>query len=107
MPTWNYAMDMQSVQILLIKKLYARYGLEITLTCPACPEQYDIFKNGKQVAYYHLRHGEFSIDYPECGGETIYEAEPNGDGIFDDCERLTYLAKAMRLVIEKTGTNGA
>lgn len=97
---------MQEAQMPLVKKLYEKNGLELKMTCGACPEQYDVFKDGKQVAYYRLRHGEFRVDYPECGGETIYEAEPSGDGIFDDNERLVYLSKAMRQVLLKLKTVG-
>ncbi len=98
---WSKSFDMQSAQIPLIEKLYANNGLEIKMTCGACPEQYEIFRNGEQVAYYRLRHGEFRVDFPDCGGETIYHAEPNGDGIFDDNERLKYLSEAMKAVITK------
>jgi hypothetical protein len=101
MSGWSNSMNMQDAQMPLAKKLYAKNGLELQMTCSACPEQYDVFKDGKQVAYYRLRHGEFSVDYPECGGETIYEAEPSGDGIFDDNERLVYLSKAMRALLYK------
>lgn len=98
---WNKSFDMQSAQMPLINKLYAKNGLEIKMTCPACPEQYDIFKNGKQVAYYRLKHGEFTVDYPTCLKEEIMNESPNGDGIFDDNERLIYLTKAMRAVISR------
>jgi len=103
---WSKSMSMQDAQMPLASKLYAKNGLELKMTCGACPEQYDVFKDGKQVAYYRLRHGEFRVDYPECGGETIYEAEPSGDGIFDDNERLVYLSKAMRQVLLKLKTVG-
>lgn len=96
---WSNSLDMQEAQFPLIQKLYAKNGLEIKMTSGACPEQYEIFKDGKQVAYYRLRHGEFRVDVPNCGGETILEAEPNGDGIFDDNERIIYLLKAMRKVL--------
>lgn len=96
---WGDAMDCQSVQLRLINKLFEKNGLQIKMTCPACPEQYEVFKDGNQVAYFRLRHGVFSVDYPTCNGETIYETEPNGDGIFDDNERLNYMLKAMRAVI--------
>jgi hypothetical protein len=101
MSGWNRAMDMQSVQLPLLEKLYKRYGLRIELTSAACPEQYEIFKGDKQVAYYRLRHGAFRVDIPDCGGETIYEAEPNGDGIFDEKERLVYMTKALREVLKR------
>lgn len=98
---WRNAMNMQDYQLRLIQKLFAKNGLQIKMTCPACPEQYDIFKDGEQVAYFRLRHGVFRVDYPECGGETILEAEPNGDGIFDDNERLNHLVRAMRTLLCK------
>ena len=101
---WNYSIDMQNYQLALIKKLYLKNGLELVKTCMACPEQYDVFKDGKQVAYYRLRHGEFMVDIPDCGGETIYESEPSGDGIFDSDERLNHLTKAMRAVLVKIDT---
>lgn len=97
---WSHSGAMQAAQLPLIKKLYEQNGLEIKLTCGACPEQYEIFKDGEQVAYYRLRHGEFTVDVPDCGGETIYEAEPNGDGTFDENERIAYLARAMRKLIQ-------
>jgi hypothetical protein len=101
---WSKSISMQDAQMPLAKKLYLKNGLELKMTCGACPEQYEVFKDGKQVAYYRLRHGEFMVDYPECGDETIYEAEPSGDGIFDDNERLIYLSKAMRQVLLKLKT---
>lgn len=99
--SWNEAIDLLHWQFPLVEKLFARNGLEIQLTCEACPEQYEIFKERKQVAYFRLRHGEFRVDYPDCGDETIYEAEPNGEGIFEPNERLVYLAKAMREVLKR------
>lgn len=71
------------------------------MTCSACPEQYDVFKDGKQVAYYRLRHGTFRVDYPECMEETIYEAYPQGDGAFEDHERLEYMTNAMNALIHR------
>ncbi len=70
-------------------------GYNLVLTCGACPEQYDVFKDGEQVGYLRLRHGFFRADYPDCGGETVYEASPNGDGMFDDSERQMYLENAI------------
>lgn len=97
---WSHSYDMLSAQLPLIKKLYAKNGLVIKLTCGACPEQYEVFKDGEQVAYYRLRHGGFTVDYPSCGGQTIYEDFPNGDGTFDENKRLIYLTKALREVLK-------
>ncbi len=71
---------------------------ELVQTCGACPEQYDVFVNGNIVAYLRLRHGYFRADYPDCGGETIYEACPKGDGIFEPDERDFYLYEAVKAI---------
>ena len=79
---WDKSIDSQQAQMPLIKKLYAKNGLEIQLTSIACP-----------------RHGEFTVDYPNVSGKEIMSECPNGDGIFDNDERLNYLSKAMRKVL--------
>lgn len=73
---------------------------QITLnrTCHACPEQYDAFLDGKQVGYLRLRHGYFYASVPDVGGEVVYEAEPEGDGIFADHERDRYLTAAKAAI---------
>jgi hypothetical protein len=101
MKGWNNAFNMQSAQMKLITKLYAKNGLTIKMISSACPEQYGVFKNTEQVAYYRLRHGVFTVDYPNVQGEEIMCEEPNGDGIFDVSERLKYLTKAMRIVLSR------
>jgi len=71
-------------------------GYKLVLTCPACPEQYDVFDcDGKKMGYLRLRHGWFRADAPCCGGDTVYESYPNGDGMFDDDEREPELTKAV------------
>ena len=69
---------------------------EISLiqTCGACPEQYDAFVDGEQVGYLRLRHGAFTVEYPDVNGKLIYEADPEGDGVFSDNEREYFLNKA-------------
>lgn len=79
-------------------------GITLKLTCGACPEQYDAYKGSKIVGYLRLRHGSFYVDFPECGGETIYEAEPKGDGMFESEERETYLTKAIDAILEALKT---
>jgi predicted HAD superfamily Cof-like phosphohydrolase len=75
--------------------------IELIQTCGACPEQYDAFYNSIQVGYLRLRHGYFRVDYKDCGGETIYEAEPEGDGIFEDHERAQYLNAAKEAIMKR------
>lgn len=77
------------------------HGYRLQLTCHACPEQYDVFDDlGQQVAYFRLRHGTFRVDVPDCGGETIYTAHPEGDGVFLHYERVKYLTEAILKVQE-------
>lgn len=47
-----------------------------------------------------MRHGYFRADVPECGGKTVYESYPKGDGMFEDDERQQELTNAV-LAIQK------
>lgn len=73
-------------------------GYKLDQTCGACPEQYDVYFNGKQVAYFRLRHGTFRVDVPDCGGKTIHVTHPKGDGCFAWEERDEELTKAIEAV---------
>lgn len=66
-------------------------------TSSACPEQYDVFDDvdKKQVGYLRLRHGHFRADLDSHGGETVYESDTRGDGVFEDDERMPELTKAV------------
>lgn len=81
-------------------------GYRLECTCPACPEQYEVFDAADQrVGYLRLRHGWFRADAPQCGDETVYEAYPEGDGIFADHERIRYLSEAVAAIdrhVQKT-----
>ena len=70
-------------------------GYDLHLTCGACPEQYDVFKDDEQVGYLRLRHGYFYAEYPDVGGVEVYHSSPKGDGVFYDDERMTELTKAI------------
>ncbi len=61
-----------------------------------CPEQYDVMLDGEEVGYLRLRHGTFTADCPF--GNTIYEANPHGDGYFLADEREKYLAEAVAAI---------
>lgn len=74
-------------------------GLELYQTCGACPEQYEAFSGVHHVGYLRLRHGYFRVDCPDAGGETVYEANPDGDGLFSsDDERQHYLEMATHAI---------
>lgn len=77
--------------------------IRLEMTCGACPEQYDAFVDDKQVGYLRLRHGHFRVEFPECGGETVYESDTIGDGIFDDSERELHIRRAVDAIAEKLG----
>ncbi len=75
-------------------------GLKLIKTCIACPEQYDVFDaEGNQVGYLRLRHGYFRADVPDCGGKTVYEANTEGDGMFEANEKYDHLQKATIAII--------
>jgi hypothetical protein len=76
-------------------------GLRLVCTCGACPEQYDVFDGEKKVGYLRLRHGHFRCDYPDCGGDTIYQSDTKGDGIFDDDERMPELKRTVAAIGER------
>lgn len=79
---------------------------ELTLeqTCSACPEQYDLLvKGGECVAYLRLRHGYFTVECPDVGGELVYEAQPDGDGCFMPYEREEYLNAAIQAIMNHYG----
>lgn len=81
-------------------------GFKLVCTCGACPEQYDVYAaNDKKVGYLRLRHGHFRADYPDCGGETVYESQTKGDGVFAEEERLPEIRKALNAITDKLIAN--
>lgn len=75
------------------------HGCSLIMTSFACPEQYDVYKGETQIGYLRLRHGNFSAEYPDCGGEMVYEAQPKGDGLFEEDERNKYLGEAVEALL--------
>lgn len=78
-------------------------GLRFVETCGACPEQYDVFLDDRQVGYVRLRHGYLSIRYPDVSGDEVYQAYPrNSDGCFtDDGVRRRHLKRGAKAILEK------
>jgi hypothetical protein len=76
--------------------------LRLIKTCPACPEQYDVFNGDDLVGYMRLRHGYFRAECPV--GNIVYEAYPAGDGVFEYNERHTHLNEASLAIIAKLNT---
>lgn len=82
-------------------------GVELRLTCPGCPEQYDAYIGEELVGYLRMRHGCFYVECPHVGGECVYETEPDGDGLFEDHEREKYLTFAVQAIKEWKVRNAA
>lgn len=70
-------------------------GIELVQTCGACPEQYDAMRDGDVVGYFRLRHGHFTVNAYGPGGREVYEAQPEGDGIFAHHERDKFLREGI------------
>ena len=81
--------------------------IRLVMTCGGCPEQYDAYLDDEKVGYLRLRHGAFRVDYPDCGGETIYEASPYGDGNFTEDERDYYLRFAVDAIERRIASGKA
>ena len=85
---------------------------DITLiqTCESHPEQYDalfwIDTIGHLVGYLRLRHGCFTVNFPDVSGEEIYSAYPDGDSAFEDKEREYYLDEARKAIWGKVVESG-
>lgn len=88
-------MSDQEVVHQMYKKPVLIHGYNLVRTCFACPEQYDVMVGDEQVAYLRLRHGHFTARVPDVGGEIVYECHPEGDGLFEDDERVKYLTEAI------------
>ena len=76
-----------------------KYLYDLHRTCFACPEQYDVYdENGNMVGYLRLRHGIFRGDCITDKQETVYESYPDGDGIFEDYERMHEITQALEAI---------
>jgi hypothetical protein len=73
-------------------------GYRLVLTSFACPEQYDVYDGDKKVGYLRLRHGQFTAEAPDCLDEMVYASETQGDGIFEEAERMPELRKAIAAI---------
>lgn len=78
-------------------------GYELQVTCEACPELYDVFKDGVQVASFRLRNGRFSGSVPDAYGFELFSANPEGDGCFEDHEREVFLKEAVSILDDHLG----
>lgn len=59
------------------------YYVDFYETCGACPEQYDVFIEGKQVGYVRLRWAHLRCEYPDVGGREVYSHSWGGKSGLD------------------------
>ena len=79
-------------------------------TCDAWPEQYDVYKGSKQVAYVRLRMGRLSVSVPDVGGEVVYyknyEKDPAKGYFYTQEERMGQLRRIAKILKrERTNVN--
>lgn len=86
--------------------------LTLHLTCPAVPEQYDLIRrDGEIVGYFRLRHGYFTVTFPDVGGKLVYTRHFAGDpwkGQFDTAEeRRTHLLAGVAACVKEMARSDA
>lgn len=77
--------------------------VELVRTCSACPEQYDLFRESRQIGYLRLRHGHYTVSHPDHLGRTVHEAYTRGDGTFDANEREDHIFEGVVAALEADG----
>lgn len=70
-------------------------NLEFVKTCRACPEQYNVLRDGVQVGYVRLRDSELRVDVPDCMDTTLLNVDMQdgvnaSGGCFDSEESRIY-----------------
>lgn len=75
--------------------------ITLNQTCGACPEQYDVFYAGDQIGYLRLRHGHYTAHVHNHRGEVVYEADTEGDGMFEPHERRFEIEAGVRAIWER------
>lgn len=89
-------------------------GFSVELTCSACPEQWDIFFDGRQVGYLRCRRSRWQLHYPDLDfdhktrqwiGEVVFDEEWHPEispyeSNFDD-ERPAIFKRVFDALIER------
>ena len=82
-------------------------GYGIKKTCSACPEQYEVWKDGKEVGYLRLRHGHFTAEVTSFDPSVlVYGTDTLGDGTFFESERDIHLRNAINKIDIHLKRNG-
>ena len=72
--------------------------IKLVKTCAGRPEQYDAFIGDRQVGFLRLRHGLFTVYYPDGNGDEMYCSRTDGDGEFTNDERKYKLDYAVKVI---------
>lgn len=91
---------------ILVRRFFDKTGyksLVFILTCPACPEQYDVqsVPDGTQLGYIRFRMGKFKVVCPDVGGEVILQKlfpEPFQGCFYSEQERQDSLQEAAEAI---------
>ena len=100
----NAYAEQEKLMLEQVSRATASSDITLTLTCFACPESYLAFVATEahiaelQVGYLRLRHGRFTVECPDSGGQRVFESETEGDGLFDDSEREKFLTMAIEAI---------
>lgn len=80
-------------------------GFEFVKTCERCPEQYDVFLDGKYVAYVRLRFGYLTVELGEAGSDNfVYEKKFDNmwkGEFYDEEEKEKYLSEIAEVLNER------
>jgi hypothetical protein len=85
-------------------KMLKSRTLRLQQTCPACPEQYDVYRGTEKVGYIRLRWGQFSARLHNAAGEEVVSAYMGDEllGCFrSNEERQHYLAAACQVLLNR------
>lgn len=73
-------------------------------TCEAWPEQYDVYKGKRQIAYVRLRMGNLTVRVPDVDGELVYhknyEKDPAKGYFYTQEERMGQLRRIVKILKE-------
>lgn len=103
---WKLLDQLEAAELLVADPpLETAVEISLVQTCAAAPEQYDVFRDGRQMGYLRLRHGYFRAHYPDHRtAEAVYETGVRGDGVFhDDEERSRELRTAAVALLQADG----
>jgi len=93
--------EAQIAQLPKLVEMFQTHGLRLALTEHSSPEcYYAMDANGVKVAYFRIRHGEFTVKRDLADDDSVYRQEIDGFGTFFQEERIACMTKAMHALLE-------